>query len=237
MRRVESPVFCGVHLGALLAEGVHDGARKLVRVGIAEHVPLPDDAPHPGQLHAHRLKPALAAPFEALLAGGDFAKQIVFGFQRQASVLPVPVGEEDSWDLPPRVFRAVQVAGDEKARCALEIGLFHGVFGEVDLAVNDGIQRHLRRHGPQPLRDENLAADVLGALVPLRFRFGNCEGEIAVEIFGEREAHVVRERAGGENPRNVCVSGRKRGKANEHESEVAFHGGAVPEQVEEAQFY
>ena len=46
-------------------------------------------------------------------------------------------------------LRPVQIAGEIKSGDALEIDLLDRVVREVDLAMNDGVQRCLSRHGPQ----------------------------------------------------------------------------------------
>ena len=106
LRAEEAPVLRRVHLGALLLETMDQLHGKLLRVGIAEHVPLPDDAAHARQLHAQRLKPAAAALLEAFLAGCDLSEQLVVARFGQARVRPVAVGEQDARHLAGSALRA-----------------------------------------------------------------------------------------------------------------------------------
>src|SRR4051812_33745733 len=98
LRAIEAPVLGRVHLRALLSEFVDQVRRELDRIGVAQHVPLPDDTTHPGKLDAHRLEDAAAAALEAFLAGGDFLLDGFITRLRQPGVFPMAMGEEDAGD-------------------------------------------------------------------------------------------------------------------------------------------
>src|SRR6185312_11262801 len=84
LRAEEAPVFCRVHFGPLLCEPMNEVSRELNRIGVAQHVPLPDDAAHPRQLDAHRLKPAASAAIEPFLASCDLFSNRIITVERQA---------------------------------------------------------------------------------------------------------------------------------------------------------
>ena len=113
LRAVEPPVLHGIHLGPLLAKRVHDFARDLLGIGVAQHVPLPDHAAHAGQLHAHRLEATAAPLFEPLGPRGNFFAQVVLSLFRKPGVLPVTMGEQHGRDSPGHMFRSVEVARHE----------------------------------------------------------------------------------------------------------------------------
>ena len=79
------------------------------------------------------------------------------------------VREENGWDFAGRIFWAIEIAGDKEARNAFEIDFFDSVFAAIDFAVNDRIERRLLGHRPEPLGDQDLAADTLGAWGPFGF--------------------------------------------------------------------
>ena len=227
LRAVETPVRRRVHLGPLPGKPVHDLARQLARIRVAQHVPLPDDAAHARELHAHRLKAAAPALFEALLPRGDLLPQFFRRFLQQPRVLPVAVPKHHRGDLALGILGPVQVARDEKAGGTFEINFFDGVLGPVDPPVDDRVERTLRRHRPKALRNENLPAHIVRALFPLRRRLRRGEGEIAVQILRRLEADIIRHRALREHPRAISEHGRndEQGKEGEGNQRAGtFHG-------------
>src|SRR5262245_59762341 len=121
LRAEEAPVLGGIHLGALLFEAVHKVKRELLRVGVAEHVPLPDQTAHARQLHAHGLEPAPATLLETLFARSDLAEQFgVAGF-RQTRVLPVTVREQHARHFPSLSLGSIKIARHEESWGAFEI--------------------------------------------------------------------------------------------------------------------
>lgn len=141
LRTVEAPVFDGVHLGALFGEFVDNFFGELLGVGVAEHVPLPDDAAHGGELVAEGLKGALSAAGEAFGADGDVFADGEFGFEIESGVFTVAVGEEDAGDFASGIFGSVEIASDEESGGTLEVDFFNGVGAAVDGAVDDGVER------------------------------------------------------------------------------------------------
>ena len=200
---VESPPCGRVHLRTLLLEAVDESLRQLLRIGIAEHVPLPDHAAHAGQLHAQRLKPAAAALLKTLLSRRDLSSELLGRLLREPSVLPVAMGEEHAGHLSLRVHGPVEIAGHEKPRRALEGHLGDGVAVALDRAVDQWMKRCFFRHGPEPLRHENPPADVLGAGFPGLSSGGRMEGEGSVEVDEVTQTRIRTglrgQRAGGQS--------------------------------------
>ena len=191
LRAEEAPVLGRVHLGALLGEAVDQLGRELDRVGIAEHVPLPDDAAHPGKLDAHRLKAAAAAALEAFLAGGDFFPDGVVARLGQPGVLPMAMREQHAGDFARDLLRPVEIAGDEEAGGAFEVDFFDRVVGPLDLAVDDRVQRRLGRHRPEAFGHEDLPPHAFGPSVPFGLRLRRREWEVAVEILERLQPSIV----------------------------------------------
>jgi len=187
----EAPALSRVHFWTLLREAVNEAAGELNGIGIAQHIPLPNDATHSRQLDAHGLKAAATASFESFLTGGDFLPEIHFGFNGEARVLPMSVREQNAWSLASDAFRSIEISRDVKARRTFEIDLRHSVFEPVDSSVDDRTQRGFCRHGPKSLRDEDSAAHELGALRPFDFGFRWREWEVAVQIFERLEPNVI----------------------------------------------
>ena len=227
LRAVEPPALGRVHLRPLLGEAVDDLAGELHRVGIGEHVPLPDDASHPRQLHAERLKPAPSPLLETLLAIGDLLPRGSGVLIGMAGILPMAVSEEDRRNF--LVFletqRAVEVAGDKQPRRAFKRNVGDGVSAGPlvplcrrplrDRAVERRIERRLLRHRPQPLRDEDPLPHLSCPFLPRVERGWGHEGEGAVEILERREAHIVGtehggQRGGEENDEQGAAAGCRR---------------------------
>jgi hypothetical protein len=204
---------------------MHHLPRKLHRIRIAQHVPLPHNATHPRELHTHRLKAAASALLEALLPRGDLHPQLLRRLFRETRIFPMSVREHHARHPALHVLRAVQISRHKEAGRALEIHLLHGVFGSLDAAVDHRVQRRLRGYRPQPLRDENLPAYEVRALSPGGLRRRRGKGEVAVEILGRREADVVGQSAGGKHPRGLGEGGRNGGsQCDRDEDGDRFHG-------------
>src|SRR5687768_4641869 len=105
LRAIESPVLDSVHFRALFGELMDQRHRKLLRVRIAEHVPLPNHAAHARELDAHRLEPAATALLEALLALGELPPQFGIAGLGEARVRPMSVREQHPWRLAGDVLR------------------------------------------------------------------------------------------------------------------------------------
>src|SRR4051812_13005767 len=97
LRTEQSPVFHRVHFRALLFESVHQISRELLGIRVAEHVPLPHHAPHPRQLHAHRLEPAPPALLESFFAISNLPSQLSRRRFHEPRVSPMSVSEEYAW--------------------------------------------------------------------------------------------------------------------------------------------
>jgi len=151
LRAEEAPVLGGVHLRTLLGEPVHELHRKLLRIRVAKHVPLPDHTAHARQLHAQGLEPAPAALLEALLSVSNLAPQLSLAGLREARVGPMPMRKQDPGRFACNVFWAIEIARHEEARRALEEHLLHRIIPAIYLPMNDRIQRRPGRHRPQTL--------------------------------------------------------------------------------------
>ncbi len=229
LRTVEAPVPGRIHLGALLGEGVDDCGRKLDGVRVAQHVPLPDNATHPGELDAKGLEPAAPPVFKAFLAPGDFLADLVRGVVRKAGILPVAVRKKDAGYFALRVFGAVEVACDVEAGGAFKVGLFHNVIAPVDTTVDDGVEGRFGRHWPEALGDEDPAADLLPAGVPCGERLRRGEGEVAVQVFERGFAGVVgagrRGNAAGDEGKEGKDTGCEGGAQAIHKAASVHEGG------------
>ena len=189
---------------------MHHLARDLLRVRVAEHVPLPHDAAHAGELHAERLEDALPAFFKAFRTNRDLLTHLLRLREREPRVLPVTVREHHRRNLALDHFRLPKAARDVKARCGLEIDFFDRETIALDLAMNHRIERRLRRHRPQTLRDENLASHVIFALIPLTQRRRRIEGKIGIQVLRRLLANILRM--------------SKRGKNGGEKKRLVFHG-------------
>src|SRR5207247_2312639 len=131
-RTEKPPVLDRVHLRALCLESVDELHRQLLRVRIAEHIPLPHHAAHARELDAHRLEPAAPPLLEALLAISEFTPQLGVGGLRQARVGPMAVREQNAGRLASGILRTIEVARHEEARTAFKISLLHAVIAAID---------------------------------------------------------------------------------------------------------
>src|SRR5216117_1668600 len=100
------------------------------------------------------------------------------------------VREQNAGRFAGDVLRTIEVARHEEARRAFKINLLHGVFAAIDFAVDDRIQRRLRRHRPQTLRDEDLPAHTFGPRLPRGLRRRWREWEIAIQVFERLQTDV-----------------------------------------------
>ena len=61
------PQFSVVFISGRCLANLHNFRRQLGRIGVAQHVPLPNDATHPGELYTHRLEHVLRPPAQIVL--------------------------------------------------------------------------------------------------------------------------------------------------------------------------
>jgi hypothetical protein len=201
-----------------------------VRLGLrAEQAPILDRVhlgPLPGkpmhQLDAHGLETAAPAFFKAFLTVGNFAEQ--FGVARfgKARVGPMPMREEHSRHPAVDLGRTIKISRDEQTRGAFEIDFFHRVLSAIDPAVNHRVKRRFGRHGPEPLRDQDLAADAFGARSPLGLGSRRREWKVTVEVFWRLNPDVI-----GHAPRRQDTRGLgvKRGRKREKDRQSTPEGG------------
>jgi hypothetical protein len=93
--------------------------------------------------------------------------------------------------------------------------------------MDDRVQRRLRRHRPQPLRDEHLPADLLGPFCPFFLALGDREREIAVEVLGGTQPRVGRQLAVGQGAKRFSAGGERGGEdrgENEQRQSKGRHG-------------
>ena len=166
LRAVETPVFRFVGFRALFGKFMHDLPRELDGVRVAEHVPLPDDTAHACQLNAEGLEDAFAAALETLSTCRDLFANGFIVRQREARILPVTMGEHDTRHLALDDLGLPQAARDEESGSALKIDLLDREPIPLDFTVNDRVEWCLGRHGPQTLRHEDPAPNLISAHVP-----------------------------------------------------------------------
>ena len=176
-------------------------AGELLRVGVAEHVPLPDDAAHPSQLHTHRLIEAHTAALKPLLALGDLPPHGRLGKNRQPGIFVVAVGEEHARHLPLDLHRLVEIAGHKEAGQAFEDDLRHGVaaaeserVGHLDGAVDRRVERCLAWRGPETLGHQHPLANLLAASLPGLTGGRRRERKEAIEILERLTPGIGRSR-------------------------------------------
>ena len=106
------------------------------------------------------------------------------------------VGEEDAGDFARDFFRAVKIAGHEKAGGTLEVDFFDGVIGALDLAMDDGVQEY--PYAEPPFWDFGDGPTSFRPSPTVHFRFngqaivGWCDGHVSLERKEKRDV--------GENP-------------------------------------
>ena len=67
---------------------------------------------------------------------------------------------------PGDTFGPIETTGDVMAGKALQVDLLDGIVVAIDLAMDNGVGRGLRRHGPEPGGDQQLAPHALAPLGP-----------------------------------------------------------------------
>ena len=147
---------------------------------------------------------------EALLSGGNLFADEFVGLVDETRVGPVSVREDDRGHLTRNILRPVKIARHEEARRTFEVDLLDRVVPLVNLAVDHRIERRLRRHRPEALRNRQLALEKVTARLPFLNGFRRREGEGAVEVLERTKARIF---GVGEVEQAECREG-ERGEAH-----------------------
>src|SRR5262245_32529242 len=102
-------------------------------------------------------------PGEACRAGRRRIQWLIL----ESAVGPVSVRGEHGRYFASHILRAVEIARDVKTGVALEIDLLDGVIAAIDLAEDRGLDRRLRRSGPQSGADQDLFLQPRRAIGPV----------------------------------------------------------------------
>lgn len=164
LRAIEEPALVGGLFfigGCTKTVGTLHG--DLLAVGIAEHIPMEDDAAHARELDAAGLDMIAGSVEEAFFTFGEEPADFIGSGIVEASVGPMSVGAEEGRDLALGLSGSVEIAGHKEAWKALEEDIFDGVAVACLFGVNLWLKLGEARHGVEAEADHQLLANLCGA--------------------------------------------------------------------------
>ena len=190
---LNSPQLSAVFIsGRCLANRWPKLERKLLAVGIADHVVVKTDAAHPGALHRQRLQQAPPAVLEPLRPNHDLFPHRLPADIDEPPVVPVAMRKEHARLLAGFVLGPIEIASDKEPWHALEIDLLNRVIALVDLASEPPRSAASAPAAARFPRHCNLPPDFLRPLGPRFLRLGHGHRKIAVQILRRLQARIVR---------------------------------------------
>jgi len=161
-------------------------------VGVTDHVVMEHHAAERASSAQRGLQRILGAFARLLGAHLDLNVDLFVVRFVEASIVPMAVRAQHRGQLSRTPRGHVEIAGDVVAGQAREINLLDDVAIPFHFAMDDRVERRLRRHRPQALRHEELLAHHFAALVPRLQIVGRRPWEIAIVIGRLVESAIAR---------------------------------------------
>ena len=188
--RLQTKFSCGAeqppairifHFRSTILEAVSEVVTDLLRVGVANHVVVEDEAAKSSERGAARLQHTAGVAGKFFCSGFEFAFDLVLRRPEESPIAPVTMRAEDGGERTSCIFRAVNISGHEKAGEAFKVDLFDRVVTTIDRTVHDRVKRRALGKRPKTEADEKMFAKRGAAGLPFLLTAGRSERKIIVQ--------------------------------------------------------